>query len=81
MGIPIPAFAFHRSGVAACDMCHTMHNSQDGLLVDPDSPNGNPWLLRDATPSDVCLSCHAGFISETLGDDPLNPPDEVGAGN
>jgi cytochrome c553 len=25
--------------------------------------------------------CHADFISETFGDDPLNPPDEVGAGN
>jgi len=52
------AYAFHDGGVADCQGCHTMHNSQNGALVDPDSPNGNPWLLKDATPSDVCLSCH-----------------------
>ncbi len=72
---------FHAGGVAKCNICHTMHNSQDGQLVDPDSPNGNPWLLNDATPSDVCLSCHADWISHTFGNDPLNPPDEVGGGN
>jgi len=71
----------HAQGVGACNMCHTMHNSQDGALVDPDSPNGNAFLLVDSTPSDVCLQCHAGFVSETLGTDPTNPPAEVGAGN
>ena len=50
------AWAFHDQGVADCQGCHTMHNSQDGILVDPDSPDGNDWLLKDATPSDVCLS-------------------------
>ena len=54
-----PVLAFHDHGVADCAGCHTMHNSEDGALVDPDSPNGNAWLLRDATPSDVCLGCHA----------------------
>ena len=49
-------------------------------LVDPDSPNGNPWLLVDETPSDVCLGCHQ-HIDETFGSDPLNPPPEKGAGN
>ena len=34
--------AFHDSGVAHCNGCHTMHNSQDGVLVDSNSPNGNP---------------------------------------
>jgi hypothetical protein len=58
-----------------------MHNSQDGVLVDPDSPAGNAYLLVDATPSDVCLACHAGIISHTMGQDPANPPPEVGAGN
>ena len=71
----------HAAGVGACNMCHTMHNSQDGMLVDPDSPGGNQFLLNDSTPSDVCLNCHAGFVSETLGLDPLNPPNEIGAGN
>ena len=33
-----PALAFHDAGVAHCNGCHTMHNSQDGALVDPDSP-------------------------------------------
>ncbi len=57
-----------------------MHNSQDGLLVDPDSPNGNAWLLVDASPSDVCLSCHS-HLDQTLGIDPLAPPPLKGAGN
>ncbi|RKZ16114.1 cytochrome C, partial [bacterium] len=43
--VAVPAAAFHDGGVAHCNGCHTMHNSQDGTLVDPDSPNGNPWLL------------------------------------
>ena len=60
-GISTTVVAFHDGGVAACDGCHTMHNSQDGMLVDPDSPTGNPFLLIDATPTDVCLSCHAGY--------------------
>ncbi|GAB4341906.1 MAG: cytochrome c [Candidatus Abyssubacteria bacterium] len=38
-----------------------MHNSQGGVAVDPDSATGNPFLLKDATPSDTCLSCHANY--------------------
>ncbi len=53
------ALAFHDGGVADCAGCHTMHNSQDGALVDADSPDGNAYLLNDATPSDTCLGCHA----------------------
>ena len=78
--IAAPAAAFHDGGVAACNGCHTMHNSQDGALVDPDSPNGNPWLLVDASPSDVCIACH-DHIEQTLGTDPLAPPPLKGAGN
>ena len=76
-----PVMAFHDNGVAHCDGCHTMHNSQDGALVDPDSPNGNPWLLTDASPSDMCLGCHGGQV---FGNDPLNPPTNgtaAGGGN
>ncbi|MBD3336627.1 MAG: hypothetical protein GF355_14035 [Candidatus Eisenbacteria bacterium] len=76
-----PLFAFHDGGVAHCNGCHTMHNSQDGELVDPDNPNGNPWLLIDATPSDVCLSCHADHLGAVFYEDPLNPATERGAGN
>jgi hypothetical protein len=57
MGTPVAAF--HDAGVAHCNGCHTMHNSEDGVPVDPDSPDGNRSLLVDATPSDVCLGCHA----------------------
>ena len=58
-----PALAFHDEGVAHCNGCHTMHNSYEGQLIDPGSPNGNPWLLVDATPSDTCLNCHSGVNS------------------
>jgi len=58
-----------------------MHNSQDGALVDPDSPDGNPWLLNDATPSDVCLNCHADHLGAVFADDVLNPAPEKGGGN
>ena len=75
------SYAFHDHGVAQCNGCHTMHNSEDGVLVDPDSPSGNPWLLKDATPSDVCLSCHGDHLGTVFGDDPLIPPPLKGAGN
>ena len=80
------SFAFHDEGVAHCNGCHTMHNSENGTLVDPDSPQGNDWLLKDATPSDVCLGCHAanggtGHLGNVLSDDPLVPDPEKGGGN
>ncbi len=74
------AMAFHDGGVAHCNGCHTMHNSQNGVLVDPDSPNGNPWLLKDSTPSDVCIACH-DHLDQPLGTDPLAPPALKGGGN
>ena len=72
---------FHGQGVAHCNMCHTMHNSQDGGSVDPGNVAGNRYLLRDASPSDLCLTCHADWISDTFTADPMNPPDFVGGGN
>jgi hypothetical protein len=76
-----PTLAFHDAGVAHCNGCHTIHNSQGGQLVDPDSPDGNPWLLVDATPSDTCLSCHATRLGAVFAVDPLNPAPQKGAGN
>jgi hypothetical protein len=76
-----PVLAFHDAGVAHCNGCHTMHNSEDGVLVDPDSPNGNAWLLRDETPSDVCLGCHATGLGAIFSADVLNPAAERGGGN
>jgi len=75
------AMAFHDSGVAYCGGCHTMHNSENGAPVDPDSPDGNVYLLKDETPSDVCLSCHATSRGAVFGTDPLNPPPQKGGGN
>lgn len=69
----VPAGAFHDGGVAACQACHVMHESEDGLPT----PAGDN-LLRDASPSDLCLSCHG---DQVFGIDPLAPPPELGAGN
>ncbi len=76
-----PVWAFHDVGAAHCDGCHTMHNSRDGMLVDPDSPNGNPWLLIKASPSDVCINCHDTSLGEVFSDDVLSPGTEYGGGN
>jgi len=59
--IPCQLLAFHDGGVAECAGCHTMHNSQDGQLVDPNHPAGNAYLLNNGNPSDTCLGCHAGY--------------------
>ncbi len=75
------SYAFHDAGVAHCNGCHTMHNSEDGAFVDPDSPTGNAWLLKDATPSDVCLNCHATGLGAVFSADPLAPDAEKGSGN
>jgi hypothetical protein len=80
----VPALAFHDEGVAHCNGCHTMHNSYEGQLVDADSPNGNPWLLVDATPSDTCLNCHSSANSSRGvldGDCNTGHSREKGAGN
>jgi hypothetical protein len=53
--------AFHDGGVAQCSGCHTMHNSQNGALVDTAHPNGNAYLLNAGNPSDTCLRCHASY--------------------
>lgn len=79
--IAAPAMAYHDAGVAHCNGCHTMHNSENGAAVDPNSPDGNPYLLRDGTASDVCLSCHATSHGSQWGGTPLAPPAERGAGN
>jgi predicted CXXCH cytochrome family protein len=76
-----PALAFHELGVATCDGCHTVHNSQDGAPMSPDSPFGSGSLLRFSSATDVCLECHAAANGAVMGDDPLNPPKERGGGN
>lgn len=53
--------AFHDAGVAYCAGCHTMHNSQNGAVVDAANPNGNAYLLNAGNASDTCLKCHAAY--------------------
>lgn len=55
------AYAFHDGGVAYCQGCHTMHNSQNNALVDPNHPQGNAYLLNYGNASDTCLRCHAAY--------------------
>ncbi len=76
-----PALAFHDGGVAHCNGCHTMHNSQDGAPVDTANVDGNAYLLIRESPSDVCLSCHATSRGAVFANDVLNPAPERGAGN
>ena len=53
--------AFHDGGVAECAGCHTMHNSQDGALVDPEAPGGHAYLLKAGSATDQCLTYHASY--------------------
>jgi len=53
--------AFHEGGVAHCDGCHTMHNSQDGQTIIKGGTVGTTGksLTIGAGPSSTCLQCHA----------------------
>ena len=63
-----PVMAFHDGGVAHCNGCHTMHNSQDGVPMNVPTGTasqlpvgqGYPNLLLYANKTDVCLDCHDG---------------------
>jgi len=59
------AMAFHDGGVANCEGCHTMHNSQDGAqnAVNGAGTIGNgpsKFLTKGSDPSSTCLNCHKG---------------------
>jgi len=66
LGLSPAALAFHDDGVAHCDGCHTMHNSQNG---DPNSlgPEPGDYLLKGQDPSSTCLNCHSGYGQFTNG--------------
>ncbi len=56
------AYAFHDGGVAYCQGCHTMHNSQNGQPIDPANNGlGHEYLLKYGNASDTCLNCHANY--------------------
>jgi len=87
------AFAFHDGGVARCNGCHTMHNSELNAPIDTISSLGTqfttgPMLLRSNDRSGACLNCHgsgtttSGYHVYTEGSD-LNPaqlPAQFGPG-
>ena len=65
LGFGVTAQAFHDGGVAHCDGCHTMHNSEDGESI---IEGGTPGVTGDSLtigtdPSSTCLVCHEGVGS------------------
>lgn len=58
--IGAPAFAFHSGGVAECEGCHTMHNSEAGATVATglSQYQTGPFLLKANDASGACLNCH-----------------------
>lgn len=71
--------AFHNGGVATCAVCHTMHNSQNGMPVNP-APDNN-YLLVSNSATDLCLSCHATQNGSVWANGPMSPAAERGSGN
>lgn len=76
---PLRAAAFHSGGVATCGACHTMHNLENGLPVNP-APDNNYLLIMNSA-SDLCLSCHATALGAVWANAPGSPAPELGAGN
>ncbi len=62
LGIVSPALAFHDGGVAHCDGCHTMHNSEGGVSIITGGTVGvaGDYLTKGSDPSSTCLNCHQG---------------------
>jgi len=86
--VATPVMAFHDDGVAHCNGCHTMHNSQDNLAMNDGPPlapgNGYTNLLLYPSATDTCLNCHYGspgsyHVWSDAG--PTVNPTETGAGN
>jgi hypothetical protein len=81
-----PALAFHDGGVADCQGCHTMHNSEDNAAItNANQFEGYDDLLLYPDKSDVCLRCHASHGSTfgyyVLGPAVLTPVNQKGAGD
>jgi len=58
LGLSGMSYALHDGGVAHCDACHTMHNSQDGLQV---TATPGAHLQKMSDPSSTCLNCHSNY--------------------
>lgn len=58
-GLASTSFAFHGGGVAACESCHTMHNSLDNTAMGVNGRTTNvAYLLKGSDQSSTCLNCH-----------------------
>lgn len=71
LGLTGSSFAFHSGGVAHCDGCHTMHNSDDGATVTAGGTVGTvtpDYLMIGSDPSSTCLNCH-NRIYRAMSDD------------
>jgi hypothetical protein len=80
--IPLP---YHSGANLVCSDCHTMHSSQQHSFTDASgawstTPTVN--LLRQATPVQLCLSCHdqKSGIPDVLTNDVNGSGDNRGAG-
>lgn len=81
------ALAFHGGGVAHCDGCHTMHNSENGQPVIPADQAAstagtglNSMLTIGSDPSSTCLSCHQGLGSYHVASEAGEPNPNRNAG-
>ena len=61
-GLSATVSAFHGGGVAHCDGCHTMHNSENGQSIIEGGVVGvtGDSLTIGTDPGSTCLSCHVG---------------------
>lgn len=74
-GLSTAALAFHNGGVAHCDGCHTMHNSENGQSIIEGGVVGvtGEALTKGSDPGSTCLDCHAGSGRyHVLSDDGTN---------
>ncbi|WP_342782491.1 cytochrome C [Geomonas edaphica] len=71
------ALAFHSGGVAACDGCHTVHNSSGGMAASTKG-SANQYLLQGSDPSSTCLICHSGATPTDSYRVATNPPPPLG---
>lgn len=79
LAVASAAHAFHSKGVANCASCHTMHNSENGMPVNP-SPDNN-YLLISNSATDICLSCHLEDNGSVWAYNTMNPAPQLGSGN
>ncbi|MBN2373191.1 cytochrome c3 family protein [bacterium] len=51
-----------------CDNCHTMHNSQNGIEVDPNGPYNRLLKINSSVSQNPCVACHSSSAGSTYYD-------------